>query len=126
MVNHEIRTELVNILDGLSDEQVTVLIQVAKAMRPSETSLAGDKQQEAMSGSRSETDKKEKRFYTAEELIKMPLEERNRHVAEALELAKDEDFEIFEAYSEEDLDDYSWMSPGERGGQHDSEGGTGV
>ena len=47
MVNHEIRTELVNILDGLSDEQVTVLIQVAKAMRPSETSLAGDKQQEA-------------------------------------------------------------------------------
>lgn len=40
--------------------------------------------------------------YSAEELLKLPLEERERLVAESLALAADEDFEIFEAYSEED------------------------
>ncbi len=44
------------------------------------------------------------KFYTALELLQLPEEERNRLVAEAFERAADEDFEIFEAYSEEDFD----------------------
>jgi hypothetical protein len=40
--------------------------------------------------------------YSACELMKLPLEERNRLVITAFELSVDEDFEIFEAYSEED------------------------
>jgi hypothetical protein len=45
------------------------------------------------------------KFYTAPELLQLPEEERNRLVAEAFERAADEDFEIFEAYSEENFDD---------------------
>ena len=40
--------------------------------------------------------------YSARELMKLPFEERNNLVMAALELAVDEDFEVFEAYSEED------------------------
>lgn len=42
---------------------------------------------------------------SARELIKLPLEERQRIVAASFALASDEDFEIFEAYSEEDPND---------------------
>jgi hypothetical protein len=42
---------------------------------------------------------------SASELLKLPLEERNRLVKIALESSANEDFEIFEAYSEENLDD---------------------
>jgi hypothetical protein len=40
------------------------------------------------------------RHYTALELMTLPIEERDRLVAEAMAQAADEDFEIFEAYSE--------------------------
>lgn len=46
------------------------------------------------------------RFYTLDELSVMPPEERRRAVAAAFAAAADEDFEIFEANSEEDFDDY--------------------
>jgi hypothetical protein len=41
--------------------------------------------------------------YTASELIKLPREEREQYIKRSFELAADEDFEIFEAYSEEDF-----------------------
>lgn len=47
------------------------------------------------------------RRLSPQELMHLPPEERNRLVAEAFELAVGEDFEVFEAYSEEGLDDLS-------------------
>lgn len=44
--------------------------------------------------------------YTPLELMALPLAERNRILAEQFTRAADEDFEIFEAYSDEDFDDY--------------------
>lgn len=46
------------------------------------------------------------RHYTALELMQMPYDERNRILAERVALAADEDFEVFEANSDEDFDDY--------------------
>lgn len=43
--------------------------------------------------------------YTARELLKLPEAERQRIIAESFRVAVDEDFEIFEAYSEEEIDD---------------------
>lgn len=48
--------------------------------------------------------------YTARELIKLPPAERERLVSEAFKAAEDEEFEVFEAYSEEAVDD----NPGAR------------
>jgi hypothetical protein len=45
------------------------------------------------------------RHYTPLELLTLPEEERNRIIEESFRLAQDEDFETFEAYSEEPLDD---------------------
>lgn len=45
------------------------------------------------------------RYLTAQELMKLPPEERQKRVQAAFALAANEDFEIFEAYSEEPLDD---------------------
>jgi hypothetical protein len=42
--------------------------------------------------------------YSARELLALPLAERQRLVATAFDAAAGEDFETFEAYSEEDLD----------------------
>jgi hypothetical protein len=42
--------------------------------------------------------------YSARELMRLPHAERQRLVTEALKSAADEDFEIFEAYSEEEMD----------------------
>jgi hypothetical protein len=47
------------------------------------------------------------RTYTALELLELPIEERERYIARSFELAANEDFEIFEAYSEDDFDDYT-------------------
>ncbi len=47
------------------------------------------------------------RFYSLDELIAMSPEERNKAVAASFAAAADEDFEIFEAYDEEDFDDYN-------------------
>ncbi len=47
------------------------------------------------------------RTYTALELLELPVEERENYIARSFELAANEDFEIFEAYSEEDFDDYT-------------------
>jgi hypothetical protein len=45
------------------------------------------------------------RHYSPRELMQLPAAERDRIVAEAFRLAENEDFEIFEAYSEEPLDE---------------------
>lgn len=45
------------------------------------------------------------RTYSARDLMKLPLHERNQIVIKALERSADEDIELFEAYSESDLDD---------------------
>ena len=47
----------------------------------------------------------QKQPYTARELMRLPLEERNAILQAQVAQAADEDFETFEAYSEEDLDD---------------------
>jgi hypothetical protein len=47
----------------------------------------------------------ERRHYSARELMKMPLEERNRLVAEALVRSQDQDIEILEAFDDADFDD---------------------
>jgi hypothetical protein len=47
----------------------------------------------------------QKQQYTARELMKLPVEERNAILQAQLAQAADEDFEMFEAYSEEDLDE---------------------
>jgi predicted XRE-type DNA-binding protein len=44
------------------------------------------------------------RHYTARELMQMPIHERNAILRAQIEQFADEDFETFEAYSEEDLD----------------------
>jgi hypothetical protein len=41
---------------------------------------------------------------SARDLLHLPPDERDRLVAAAFEAAADEDFEVFEAYSEDDLD----------------------
>jgi hypothetical protein len=41
-----------------------------------------------------------------EVLKTLPFEERHQRVIEAMDASADEDFEIFEAYSAEDFDDY--------------------
>jgi hypothetical protein len=43
--------------------------------------------------------------YRASALMKLPFEERERLVRAAIAASADQDFEIFEAYTEEDLDD---------------------
>jgi hypothetical protein len=43
--------------------------------------------------------------YTARELLKLPREEREKYMAWSFAQAENEEFEIFEAYSEEDIDD---------------------
>lgn len=42
---------------------------------------------------------------SAIELMRLPIEERQRRVQTAIDSAADEDFEIFEAYSEEVIND---------------------
>jgi hypothetical protein len=44
-------------------------------------------------------------IYSAQALMKLPLAERERLIALAFEKASNEDFEVFKAYSEENLDD---------------------
>ncbi len=43
--------------------------------------------------------------YSLAALMKLPVEERERRVIEALASSANEDFEIFEAYDDEDFDD---------------------
>jgi len=47
------------------------------------------------------------RTYTALELLALPADERELYIARSFEMAANEDFEIFEAYDEEDFDDYN-------------------
>jgi len=47
------------------------------------------------------------RIYSAQELMKLPFEERNRILQEQLQRAENENFETFEAYSEEEIDESS-------------------
>jgi hypothetical protein len=46
-----------------------------------------------------------KRKYTAKELLRLPREERERIMRASIRASQDKDFEIFEAYSEEEFDD---------------------
>lgn len=46
-------------------------------------------------------------YPSARDLLKLPAEQRHQLVREALERSQTEDVEIFEAYSEENVDDYS-------------------
>lgn len=59
-----------------------------------------DKQQRVLEFVRNLESDAPVRRYSARELMKLPLEERNRILIEQLAQAADEDFEIFEAYSE--------------------------
>lgn len=45
------------------------------------------------------------RQYTAQELLKLSSEEREAYIAWSFAQAENINFEIFEAYSEEDIDD---------------------
>ena len=47
------------------------------------------------------------KHYSPRELMRLPATERDRIVAESFKLAEDEDFETFEAYSEEPFGDES-------------------
>lgn len=67
--------------------------------------LDEEKQRKVLEFVRKIEELSEKRTYSVDELMKLPIEERNRLVIEALDRSADEDFEIFEAYSEEDFDD---------------------
>ena len=51
--------------------------------------------------------RKHAKRYSPRELMALPAEERDRIVAEAFDRAADMDFETFEAYSQESLDDES-------------------
>ncbi len=63
--------------------------------------LAPDKQQRVLAF----LDQLEhERPLSALDLMRLPAEERQRRVQAAIEAAANEDFEIFEAYSEESLD----------------------
>jgi hypothetical protein len=74
-----------------------------------------DTQQEAIEAARQMLEKEgkgelitlvnERQSLSAKELISLPLEKRRQLVAQAFAMAADEDFEIFEAYTEEALDD---------------------
>jgi hypothetical protein len=63
------------------------------------------KQRQVMDFVRSLEAESRQHYYSARELLKLPPAERDRLVAEALAKAADEDFEVFEAYSEEALDE---------------------
>jgi hypothetical protein len=45
-----------------------------------------------------------RRYYTALELLELPAEEREHYVEASFKSSQHEDFEIFEAYSEDDLE----------------------
>jgi hypothetical protein len=66
--------------------------------------LDSEKQQRVLDFVRSLEEPQQAKAYSLDELVKMPPEERSHAVAQALALSADEDFEIFEAYSEEDID----------------------
>lgn len=48
---------------------------------------------------------RQKSSYAVWELLQLPPDERERQIASAFEAAAQEDFEVFEAYSQEDLDE---------------------
>ena len=49
--------------------------------------------------------KSAERTYTAQELMRLPFEERNRIAKAALERSLDDDVELFEAFGEADFND---------------------
>jgi hypothetical protein len=53
-----------------------------------------------------ETPEPEQKQYTMQDLMKLPYEERNRIMIAAMESSQNEDFEVFEANSYEDWEDY--------------------
>jgi hypothetical protein len=69
------------------------------------TRLDEDKQRKLLELVRILEETSPQKTYTARELIQLPAEERNRIMAEAFAAAQNEQFEIFEAYTEENLDD---------------------
>jgi len=67
--------------------------------------LDQEKQQKVLEFVQSIEDTPDEQTYSIYELMKLPVEERERLVIESLGRSANEDFEIFEAYSEEDFDD---------------------
>ena len=73
--------------------------------------LNEDKQRKVLEFVESIEEAPEEKHYTAQELMKLPFEERNRIAMLAIERSQNEDFEIFEAYSEEDIDLFEACDP---------------
>ncbi len=67
--------------------------------------LDSDKQRQLLDFVRSLEESMAALPYSAHELMKLPLHERNRIVGEALERSANEDTELFEANGEADFDD---------------------
>lgn len=74
-----IEQEIVNKLSGLNHDQQQKVLEFIDTLR------------------------EPRQHYTARDLMKLPAEERDRLVAQAFELAANEDFEVFETYSEENF-----------------------
>jgi hypothetical protein len=69
--------------------------------------LTDEQKQEVLDYLRQINDTGQRVRLSARDLLKLPPDERQRIIEASLALAVDEDFETFEAYSEEDLDDRS-------------------
>lgn len=67
--------------------------------------LNADQQRRVLDFVRDIDESEPQKSYSARELMKLPLQERNRLVIEALERSTNDDVEQFDAYSETDLDD---------------------
>ena len=76
--------ELVEKISRLSDEQQRKVLQFVQELETPQTVTP---------------------TYSARDLMKLPLEQRERIIAEVFALAASEDFETFEAYSEENFDE---------------------
>jgi hypothetical protein len=67
--------------------------------------LDDDKQKRVLEFVRTIEDTSASKMYSPRELMRLPLEERNKIVAMALERTLQDDVELFDAYSEADFDD---------------------
>jgi hypothetical protein len=62
-----------------------------------------DKQSRVLEFIQSIEEAQPEKTYSARELMKLPVQERNRIVLQALERSSDEDIELFDAYGKTDL-----------------------
>lgn len=76
-----VRDELITLIERMNDVQQNRLLEAAREIAEKE------------------------HMYTARELLKLPRAERELIMRRAFQQAADESFEVFEAYSEEMIDD---------------------